>query len=79
MGKLLKIFLKNVKSCNIKLYNKTISCNIIEKHNLRRTTGIKIEFDFNRRKKHSFIGDNKLQVDQIKRKLEANFNKSSFI
>ena len=29
-----------------------------------------IEFDFNRKKKHSFIGDNMLQVDQIKRKIE---------
>ena len=30
-----------------------------------------IEFDFRRNKKHSFIGQNKLQVDQIKRKIEA--------
>ena len=40
---------------------------------------MKIEFDFNRKKKHSFIADNKLQVDHVKRKLEANFDKSLFI
>ena len=50
-----------------------------KKHNLRRKTEKKIEPDFNRKKKHSFIADNKLQVDQIKRKIEANFNKSLFI
>ena len=37
-------------------------------HNLRRKTAIKIEFDFNGKKKHSFIADNKLQVDQRKKK-----------
>ena len=37
-----------------------------ENHNLSRKTAIKIEFDFNRKKKHSFIADNKLQVDQVK-------------
>ena len=42
-----------------------------ENRNLRRETAIKPEFDFNRKKKHSFIADNKLQVDQIKRKIEA--------
>ena len=46
-----------------------------ENHNLRRKTAINIKFDFNRKKKQSFIADNKLQVDQIKRKIEANFNK----
>ena len=50
-----------------------------EKHNSRRKTAIKIEFDFKRKKKHSFIADNKLQVDHIKRKIEAKFNKSLFI
>ena len=42
-------------------------------HNLRRETAKKIEFDFNRKKKHSFIADNKLQVDQRKRKIGAKF------
>ena len=50
-----------------------------ENHNVRRKTAIKIEFDFNRKKNNSFIADNKLQVDQIKRKVEAKFNKSLFI
>ena len=50
-----------------------------ENHNLRRKTLIKIKFDFNRTKKHSFIADNKLQVDQIKRKIEEKFSKSLFI
>ena len=46
-----------------------------ENHNLRCKTAIKIEFEFNRNKKHSFIADNKLQVDQIKRTIELKFNK----
>ena len=40
---------------------------------------MKIKIDFNRKKKHSFIADNKLQGDQIKRKIEAKINKSLFI
>ena len=39
-----------------------------ENHNLRRKNAKKIEFDFNRKKKHFFIAHNKLQVDQIKKK-----------
>ena len=57
-------------------------CNIVSKpenENLRRKTAIKIEFDFDGKKKQSFIADNKLQVDQIKRNIEAKFNKSLFI
>ena len=50
-----------------------------ENHSLRRKTEIKIEFGFNRKKKHSFIADNMPQVDQLKRKTEAKFNKSLFI
>ena len=49
-----------------------------ENHNLSRKTAIKIEFDFNRKKKHFLIADKKLQVDQIKRKIEAKFNNSLF-
>ena len=40
---------------------------------------MKIEFEFRRKKKHSFIADTKLQVDQINRKMESNFNKPFFI
>ena len=47
-----------------------------ENHNLRRKTAIKIQFVFNRKKKHSSIACNKLQ---IKRKIEAKFKKSLFI
>ena len=43
-----------------------------------RKIAIKNKFDFNRKKKHFVIADNKLQVDQIKRTIEANFNKSLF-
>ena len=50
-----------------------------ENHNLIRKTSIKIEYEFIRKRKHSFIADTKLQVDQIKRKIEANFNKPLFI
>ena len=46
------------------------SCIKAINHNLRRKTVIKIEFYFSRKNKHSFIADNKLQVDQIERKIE---------
>ena len=72
--------LENVKNGQIpkkNLWNLVISKP--ENHNLRRKTAIKIEFDFNRRKNYSFIADNKLQVDQFKRKIKAKFTKSLFI
>ena len=50
-----------------------------ENHNLRSKTAVRIEISFNGKKKLSFIADNKLQVDQTKRKIEAKFNKSLFI
>ena len=49
-----------MKSSSIKAIN----------NNLRRKTAINVDVDFKRMKKHSFIADNKLQVDQIKRKIE---------
>ena len=42
-----------------------------ENHNLRCKTAIKIEIEFIRKRKLSFIADTKLQVNQIKRKMEA--------
>ena len=50
-----------------------------EHHNLRRKTAIQTKFEFSRKKEHTLIADTKLQVDQIKRKMEANFNKPFFI
>ena len=50
-----------------------------ENHNLRSKTAKNIKFDFNTKKKRSFIAVNKLQVDEIKRKIEAKFKKSLFI
>ena len=50
-----------------------------ENHILRRKTTIKIEFDFNRKRKHSSISYNRQQVGQIKKKIGAKFNKSLFI
>ena len=50
-----------------------------ENHNLRLKTAINTEFNFNIKKKHYFITDIKLKVDQIRRKLKANFNKPFFI
>ena len=50
-----------------------------EHHNLRRETAIKTKFVFSRKKEHSLNADTKLQVDQIKRKMEAKFNKPFFI
>ena len=69
MGKYLKI--KN------QLWNLVVSKP--EYHNLRRKTAINTKFEFSRKKEHSLIADTKLQVDQIKRKMEANFNKQFFI
>ena len=50
-----------------------------EHHNLRRMTAKKTKFKFSRKKEHSLVADTKLQVDQIKRKMEAKFNKLFFI
>ena len=47
-----------------------------------RNTAIKIDFYFSRKKrkkKHYLIADTKLQVEQIKRKMEAKFNTPSII
>ena len=41
-----------------------------ENHNSMRKTAKKNESYFNRKKKNFLIADNKLQVDQIKRKIE---------
>ena len=62
MGKYIKVFKK--------MWNLVISKPANQK--LRRKTAIKIEFQFNRKKKHSFNADIQLQVDQIKKKIEAN-------
>ena len=73
--------LKNVKNGQIPKNYEILksSCIKASSHNLRRKTAIKIEFDFNRKTKRSFIADNKLQVDQRRRKLDAKLNKSLFI
>ena len=46
-----------------------------------RNTAIKIDFYFSKEeeKKHYLIVDTKLQVEQIKRKMEAKFNTPSII
>ena len=64
-GQIPKNLKKNVKSGSIKA----------RYHNLRRKIAIKTKFEFSRKKEHSLIAETKLQVDQIKRKMEANFNK----
>ena len=50
-----------------------------EDHNLKRKTAIKTDLEFIRKKEHTLIADTKLQVDQIKRKMEAKFNKPFLI
>ena len=50
-----------------------------ENHNIRRKKAINTMFELSRKKEHSLIADSKLQVDQSKRKMEANFNKPYFI
>ena len=69
MGKYLKI--------KKKMWNLVLSKP--EHHNLRRNPAIRAKFDFNRKKDHSLIADTTLQVDQIKKQLEANFIKPFFI
>ena len=46
-----------------------------ENHNLWHKTATKIEFEISRKEQHSFIADTKQKVDQMKRKMETNFNK----
>ena len=46
-----------------------------EHHNLWPKTAIKTECELSRKKKDSLNADTKLQVDKIKRKMEAKFNK----
>ena len=66
---------------NLKI--KKVMCNLVvskpEQHNFRRKTAIKTKFEFSRKKEHSVNADTELQVDQIKRKMEAKFNKPFFI
>ena len=50
-----------------------------EHHTLRPKTAINNEFEFSRKNEHSLIFDTKLKIDQSKRKMEAKFNKPSFI
>ena len=47
-------------------------------HSLRNKMAIEIKIEFSRKKKHSFIADTQHQVDQIKRKMKAKFNKPFF-
>ena len=65
-------YLKIKKNCNLVVSKP-------EHHNLRRKTAIKTKFEFSRKKEHSLIADTKLQNDQIKRKIEAKFNKPFII
>ena len=51
---------------------------MIEK-TLRCKTAMKIDFKFIRKKKLSFIADTELQVDQIRRKMEAKFKAIIFL
>ena len=67
MGKNLK-FRINVKS----------SSSLVENHNLRRKTAMRIKFDLNSVERRSTAGT-KLRVDQIKRKMEAKFKKPTNI
>ena len=50
-----------------------------ENHGLGCKNAINSICEFSRKKKHSFIADTKLQVDQIKRKVEAKFSKQLLI
>ena len=66
----------NTKKFKKKLWNLVVSKP--EHPNLRRKFAIKTKFEFSKKKAHSSIADTKLQVDQIKRKMEAKFNKPYF-
>ena len=64
------------KYIKIKMWNLVVSKP--ESDNLRCKIAKKIEIDLSRKEKHSLIADTKLQVDQIKRKMEAKFKKPIF-
>ena len=68
-----------IKYLKIKKKMWTLVVSYPENHNSRRKTAIMIKFHIKRKKKHSLIVDSKLQVDQIKRKIEAKFNMSLVI
>ena len=70
--------LENVKIGQIPKKRSYLAISKPENHNVMRKTAINIEFDFNKKNKFSFFAENKLQVDQIKRKVEAKSNKSFF-
>ena len=73
--------LENMKNGKITKIKKMQNLELIkpENHNLRRKPAIKIESEFSRKEKDSFIADTKPHVDQIKRKMEAKFKKPIFI
>ena len=50
-----------------------------ENNNFSLKTAIETKFLISRMKKDSLFADTKLQVDQIKKKIEENFSKSLFI
>ena len=60
-------------------YLKNLGVSTPEHHNLRRKTAINKNIEFKKKKKNSLIADTKLQVDQIRSKMEAKFNKPFFI
>ena len=60
--------LENVKNGQ-KLENKWAKP---ENHNLRCKTAVMGEFDFSKKRKHSFIADTMLKIDQIKIKYGGN-------
>ena len=73
--------LENMKNGQIPKNRKNwnLSVSKPENHNLSRKTAIKIDCEFSRKKKFSFSADTLLKFDQIKRKMEAKFNKPFFV
>ena len=71
--------LENMKNGQIPKKNFKKMLNLViskpENHKLWLKITLKTKFEFNRKKEHTLIADNKLKNDQIKRKMEEKFNK----
>ena len=74
------MWLENVNwqiSKNKKIWNLVVSKP--ENNNFRLENAIDNKFQISRMKKHSFSADTKLQVDQIKKKMEEKFIRPLFV
>ena len=73
--------IENMKNGQIPKNRKKIVNLVVSKpehHSLRRKSALKTKFEFSRKMEHSLIAETMLQVEKIKRKMEAKFNNPIF-